>query len=193
MAKILAGLLFGVVLCASVTQAQSGSERRNELALWIGGGYGSNGSTSGTGLWNAGARYGWGLTGPHGPGILRGRLEYAVDVVPIFWVFQKSGTAYGFGLNPFALKWNFETHHRVAPYIEFGSGTLFTNRKVPEGTSRVNFTTSGALGMHFLRGKRNWNAEVRFMHLSNAGLTTPNPGINTIQVRLGFGLSTKKD
>jgi hypothetical protein len=25
------------------------------------------------------------------------------------------------------------------------------------------------------------------MHISNAGLTRPNPGINTVQVRLGFG------
>jgi hypothetical protein len=25
------------------------------------------------------------------------------------------------------------------------------------------------------------------MHISNAGMTKPNPGINTIQVRIGFG------
>jgi hypothetical protein len=55
----------------------------------------------------------------------------------------------------------------------------------------VNFTTSGALGLHFPRSKYNWSAELRFMHISNAGLTSPNPGINTLQLRLGFGRFTK--
>ena len=94
-------------------------------------------------------------------------------------------------LNPFALKWNFMPHRNVMPYIDIGGGTLFTNNQVPSGTSRVNFTTSGALGLHFLRSKYNWNAEVRFMHISNAGLSTPNPGINTIQFRIGFGRFTQ--
>jgi hypothetical protein len=31
------------------------------------------------------------------------------------------------------------------------------------------------------------------MHISNAGMTTPNPGINTIQVRLGFGRFTQPE
>jgi hypothetical protein len=113
-----------------------------------------------------------------------------VDVVPVFWVFQRTGTAYGFGLNPFALKWNFDTRRNVAPYVDIGGGTLFTNNQTPPGTSRVNFTTSGALGVHFLQRKFNWSVEVRYMHISNAGLTTPNPGINTVQVRLGFGRFT---
>jgi len=93
--------------------------------------------------------------------------------------------------DPFALKWNFASRSSVTPYIELGGGVLFSNTQVPPGTSRVNFTTSGALGAHFLRSKYNWSAEVRFMHISNAGLATPNPGINTIQVRIGFGLFTQ--
>ena len=122
---------------------------------------------------------------------LKGRFEYAVDVVPAFLVVQNPKTAYGFGLNPFALKWNFVSHRNLMPYIDIGGGTLFTNNQVPPGTSRVNFTTSGALGLHFLRNKYNWSAEVRYMHISNAGLSTPNPGINTIQVRIGFGQFTQ--
>ena len=192
MTRVLGAILLHLLLYAPVAQAQSGPEKGgNELALWTGGGHGINGGASGTGVWNVGARYGWVLTGPHAPGFLRGRFEYAVDVVPIFWIFQPAGTAYGFGLNPIALKWNFEAHQRVAPYFELGGGTLFANRQVPTGTSRVNFTSGGALGMQFLRGKYYWSAEVRYMHISNAGLTKSNPGINTIQVRLGFGRFTR--
>jgi hypothetical protein len=122
---------------------------------------------------------------------LRGRFEYAVDVVPVFVLAQPDGTAYGLGLNPIGLKWNFASRRGLTPYVELGGGTLFSNTQVPPGTSQVNFTTSGALGLHFLHSKYNWSAEVRFMHISSAGLASPNPGINTIQVRIGFGRFTQ--
>ena len=190
--NVLATLFLAVIVLVPVARGQSGPEGGgHDLQIWTGGGHGINGSTSDSGIWNVGLRYGWVLTDPVGPGPLRGRFEYAVDVVPVFLVTQSPKNAYGFGLNPFALKWNFVTHHNIAPYMDIGGGTLFTNEQTPPGTSRVNFTTGGALGMHFLRSKYNWSAEVRFMHISNAGLSTPNPGINTIQVRLGFGRFTQ--
>jgi len=189
--KVLSGLLV-VLAClllnAGEVRAQAGPEGGgNEVQVWTGGGHGLNGSSSDTGVWNLGVRYGWVLTDAVGPGPLRGRFEYAVDVVPAFLLTQRNGTAYGLGLNPIGLKWNFAGRQSVTPYVELGGGLLFSNTQVPPGTSRVNFTPSGALGLHFLRSKYNWSAEVRFMHISNAGLATPNPGINTIQVRLGFG------
>jgi lipid A 3-O-deacylase len=176
---------------ASAVHAQAGPEKGgHELELWTGGGHGTNGITSDTGVWTAGARYGWVLTGPRGPGFLRGKFEYAVDVVPIFWVFHPASTAYGVALDPFAFKWNFDTHRRTMPYFQLDGGALLTNSQVPAGTSHLNFTTSGALGMHILGGKFNWSAEVRFMHISNASLSSSNPGINTLQLRIGVGLFT---
>lgn len=173
-------------------RAQAGPEQGgHELQVWTGGGHATSGSQSGDGVFNIGGRLGWVLTDAHGPGFLRGRFEYAVDVVPVFLVTQSTGTAYGFGVNPFALKWNFASHGSVVPYIDIGGGTLFTNVKTPPGTSHVNFTTSGAIGAHFLRSKYNFSAEVRYMHISNAGISRPNPGINTVQVRLGFGRFTQ--
>ena len=71
--------------------------------------------------------------------------------------------------------------------MELNGGTLFTNHDVPAGTNTVNFTSAAALGTHFLGDSRNWSVEVRYMHISNAGLGDPNPGINTVQVRLGIG------
>ncbi|HEX4546514.1 MAG TPA: acyloxyacyl hydrolase [Candidatus Acidoferrum sp.] len=181
-------------LSAPAAFSQAGPvEGGHELQVWTGGGHGINGSQSGDGILNLGLRYGLILTKPHGPGFLRGRLEYAVDAVPVFVVVEKANTAYGVGLNPFAFKWALDTRRNVVPYFEIGGGTLFTNAKVPEGTSRINFTTSAALGLHFLRSKYNISTEVRFMHISNAGLATPNPGINTMQFRLGFGLFSQKE
>jgi hypothetical protein len=192
--RLLPTLVFAIlgVLVVPASRAQAGPQQGgNELQVWTGGGHGLNGSTASTDVWNLGGRYGWILTAPHGPGFLQGQFEYAVDVVPAFVVVQRKADAYGFGLNPFALKWNFTKPHKVVPYFELGGGTLFTNNDVPPGTSRVNFTTSGALGLHFLGDKYNWSAEIRFMHISNAGLGDLNPGINTLQLRIGFGRFTR--
>lgn len=177
---------------ASPVRAQDGPETDgNELEFWTSGGHGTNGITQHTGVWTAGFRYGWVITAPHGPGFLRGRFEYAVDAVPVFLLFQPTNTAYGAAVNPFALIWNFDTHGRVVPYLDLGGGALFTNTRVPAGTSKINFTTAGAVGLHFLTSKGTWSADVRFMHISNAGLETPNPGINTVQLRLGWGWFTR--
>ena len=194
MRKLFATLVFATLFNAPSLRAQAGPvEGGNEIQVWTGGGHGINGVQSGDGVWNVGLRYGLILTAPHGPGFLRGRLEYAVEAVPLFLVFQKTNTAYGAGVNPFAFKWVLDTHRSVIPYFELGGGTLFTNTKVPEGTSRINFTSSGAFGLHFLGNKHTISAEVRFMHISNAGLATLNPGINTIQFRLGFGRFSQKE
>ena len=176
-----------LVAALSLGSAQDRPEEGgHELQIWTGGGRSVPGGTKDTSVWNAGVRYGWVLTAPHGPGFLNGRFEYAVDAVPAFVVFQPANTVYGAGVNPIALKWIFATRSSVEPYLELNGGTLFTTHEVPAGTSTINFTSSAALGFHILR-EHAWTVEVRYMHISNAGLTTPNPGINTVQVRLGFG------
>ena len=161
-----------------------------EFEIWSGGGPSVDGGIPNLGVWNAGVRYGWVLTAPHGPGFLRGRFEYAVDAAPIFWVFQPGGTAYGLSLVPMVLKWDLVARGRVVPYMDLDGGVLVTSRDTPPGISRINFTPSTAMGLHFLQHKYNWSAELRFLHISDAGLTQHNPGINTVEVRLGVGLFT---
>jgi lipid A 3-O-deacylase len=182
-------LLIAILLTAcafAVAQAEP-EKGGHEIQIWSGGGHSVPGGTKNTSVFNAGLRYGWILTGEHLPGFLRGRFEYAVDAVPLFLVFQPSNTAYGVGFDPLGLKWNFTRHGRFSPYLELCGGTLFTSHDVPSGTNTVNFTDQAALGTHILGAKYNWSLELRYMHISNAGLATPNPGVNTVQVRLGIG------
>jgi hypothetical protein len=183
-------LLLGLAALLFTSQAKAQSmpeEGGRELQFWTGGGYTVPGGTKNTGVWNAGVRYGWILTRPHGPGFLKGRFEYAVDAIPVFLVFQPANTAYGAGFDPIDLKWNFATRSLYVPYLEIEGGTLFTNHTIPTGTNAVNFMSSGVLGVHLLGPRYAWSIEARYMHISNAGLATPNPGINTFQVRLGIG------
>lgn len=186
MASVLA-MVIGFLGAKPIFAQASPENSSREWQIWTGGGHGINGSQQGDGLWNLGLRYGMILTSPHLPGILRGQLEYAVDVVPVWVIAQKTNTAYGASVDPFAFKWILDTPKKVKPFFQIEGGALFTNTKVPEGTSQINFTTSGGIGAHFLGKKHNFSAEVRFQHISNAGMTNPNPGINTMQVRIGFG------
>jgi lipid A 3-O-deacylase len=181
-------LLFFLTLlfCAS-TVAQSPEQGATEIQVWTAGGHSVAGGRGDTGIWNAGLRYGWVLTKPIGPGFLKGRFEYAIDAVPAFVLFQPTNTAYGAGVNPVGLKWNFATRGHIAPYFELNGGTLFTSQEVPPGTSKVNFTSAAAFGVHFLGASYALSLEARYLHISNAGLTNPNPGVNTVEVRFGIG------
>ena len=186
---IVIGLLIANSQClAQIANIPVSPEKGDtEIELWTGGGHSVAGGRGDTGAVNAGLRYGWIITGPHLPGFLRGRFEYAVDAVPVFLIFQPTGTAYGAGFDPLGLKWNFERRGRFAPFLELTGGVLFTNQNVPAYTNTVNFMDQAALGTHILGAKYNWSLEVRYMHISNAGLGDLNPGVNTVQVRLGVG------
>jgi lipid A 3-O-deacylase len=169
-----------LVMTSTVAAAQSSAEPW-DTGIWFAGGHSVPGGTAGVSLFDAGVRLGKVLTHDHGPGFMRGNFEYAIDLVPLYLVHQNS-TVYGGGFNPINLKWNFTSSRRVTPYLELGGGTLFSTRDVPNGTNNVNFRTHGSLGIH-LGGS---TVEVRYEHISNAGLASPNPGINTVQVMVGW-------
>jgi hypothetical protein len=176
-------LLVALVLAANgvaQTEVRPGPEEGgNEVQVWAGGGHSVPGGTQDTEAFDAGARYGWVITGPHWPWILRGRFEYAVDIVPVYMIFQPMQTAYAGGFNPLVLKWNFVRRGRFSPYFELSGGALFSNKNIPMYTNTVNFSPSAALGVHILGEKYNWSVAVRYLHISNAG-------------RLGVGRFWKK-
>jgi hypothetical protein len=179
--------VFLTIFFSASAFAQSPEQGANEIQVWTSGGHSVAGGRGDTAIWNAGLRYGWVLTKPIGPGFLKGRFEYAIDAVPAYLIFQPVNTAYGAGLNPVNLNWNFATRGHVVPYLELSGGTLFTSHEVPPGTSSVNFTSSAAFGAHFLGERHALAIEARYLHISNAGLTTPNPGVNSVELRLGIG------
>jgi Lipid A 3-O-deacylase (PagL) len=188
MKRLANSLLLLLLYLPGATAQAAPAQGDQELRLWTGGGPGVSGGVGGIGAWNLGLRYGWVLTDLHGPAIVRGRFEYAWDVVPVFCVFEPKRTAHGFAVDPFALKWDFQQRRLFIPYFEISGGALFTSRDVPPEISRVSFASGAAVGPYFPAGKFHWSAELRYMHISDAGLTNPNPGINTIQVGLSLGV-----
>jgi hypothetical protein len=196
-------LALGLLLCAAPraraqARAQAGDaagpvKGSNEVEIWssAGGAVAINGSAAPVTEWNLGLRYGRVLTDAHGRGPLNGRFEYSFDVIPAFLIFQRTGTVYGGGFDPFALKWDFRTRRHIAPFLEISGGGLFTTAPVPPRGTAFNFTASTALGAHVMRGRHAVSVDVRWFHISNAHIIAYDPGINAVEVRVGFGLFTQ--
>jgi lipid A 3-O-deacylase len=183
-------LTFVLLLLCGLASAQSTSldNKPWDVGVWFSGGTSVPGGTSNTQIVDAGVRLGKILTGNHGGGFLRGNFEWSGDFLPLYYLIQPGKNAYGAGFNPVNLKWNFTSARRAVPYLELGGGVLFTNNNVPFiSPTTTNFLTHAAFGVHlFTREKRAVTVSARFEHISNAGLASPNPGINTVQFALGY-------
>ncbi len=157
-----------------------------EIGVWGAGGAAFKGFTSDTRVANFGLRVGRVLTGEHFSGWRRGNLELAADIMPVYLVFQDT-TVYGGGVTAPVFRWNFTSGRKIAPYFETGGGLLYSASSVPTGTSRINFTPQGAFGFQvFTRERRSVSFDARYVHISSAGLASPNPGIDTLQFRIGL-------
>jgi lipid A 3-O-deacylase len=157
------------------------------FGIWTGGGSAVDTPAQNTAFWLAGARFGKVLSGQRGKNALRGQLEYVVEAIPAFLIFQESYRTYGFDITPVMFRWNFTAQQKVIPYVEIGAGILFTSKDFPESTFPVNFTPQGGVGFHiFTRPRQAFTFSFKFMHISNAGLHSPNPGINTLQMMGGY-------
>jgi lipid A 3-O-deacylase len=168
-------------------------------------------------LFNAGFEAGRILTDDHGSGILRGRGEAILEIIP-FWLAyspqQKitiydprntyptvaeitSYSSHGVSLTPLLFRWNFTrgSVHQFLPWVQLGSGLLWTADEFPQptggkgsNTSRINFTPQAGLGENiFTKRDQSVDLAVKFVHISSAGLGENNPGIPiSLQFSVGY-------
>ena len=194
-------LILGFIATSLLANAQSSKPLDDEpwerplahepwdFGVWAGGGFSVPGGTKDTHTMNAGVRLGKVLTDDHLGGFLRGNFEWSADLMPIYYIWQPAPAqnVYAAAFNPVNLKWNFTRPVRTIPYLELGGGVLFSNHAVPLNTSHVNFLTHATLGFQFFNNQRRaFTAGVRYEHISNAGLTVPNPGVNTVQFQVAM-------
>jgi hypothetical protein len=67
----------------------------------------------------------------------------------------------------------------LRPYIDIGTGPMWSNRRIPAATSKLNFNSQLGVGaMLFPDARLPIYAGYRFSHISNGGLTGRNPGLN---------------
>jgi hypothetical protein len=116
--------------------------------------------------------------------IADGFWEYQMEI-PLYAVIQiKSAVAIGY--TPIGFRYVTRAHRRVRPFVGGYAGMLFATSSVPEVGSRLNFSPQGEVGVEIGAGpRRAWQIEMRYVHISNAGLFHPNPGVNSLLFLLG--------
>ena len=86
-------------------------------------------------------------------------------------------------------RFDFKPWGRVVPFLDVGSGPLNTtaNRHAPELSGHWQFMSQGGVGIqYFFHPQRAFVAEYRYLHMSNAGLVSPNLGFNASMLTMGF-------
>jgi opacity protein-like surface antigen len=84
-------------------------------------------------------------------------------------------------------RYNFDVGSRFVPYVEGGSGLMYTDLKGFNLGGKFQFLSFGGLGLsYFLTENHALNIGWRFRHISNAGIHRDNSGLNSFIVQAGF-------
>lgn len=119
------------------------------------------------------------LTDLIGESWYRGQILIGAEIVYI--QFQRPLLTHGAGFTP-KIKYLFEGARGFRPYVEFAGGPFYTDLggRIPEESSRFNFVLTAGAGISwFLTAQLSINAGYRFHHISNAGTSFPNLGLNS--------------
>ena len=175
----LVGLSGLAVAFSPRAQAQKGVSKPDpaslpfEVGAMVQGGNGVTDNRDSFHFLMAGVHAGKVLTGDHGPGLVRGNFEYAVELFP-FWqsytprlqraqctgsgvnqgsptnpircspFYTVGGTYTGVSVTPIILRWNLRGSRRVTPWIQGAGGLLWTNHKYPAyGSTVLNLGNDG--------------------------------------------------
>lgn len=86
----------------------------------------------------------------------------------------------------FFLRRNWKPEGSTQPFLEVGTGPMFSNRRIPAATSRINFQSQLGFGLRLrANSSRPWIVGYRFAHISNGGLEGRNPGVNVHSFMIG--------
>jgi hypothetical protein len=106
-------------------------------------------------------------------------LEGAVNI------YTEPETGEGLGLIPM-LRLDLENKY-LTPYIGLGIGPYYFNLDVPELGQAWNFLSQAEFGIRFnCLQNLGWHLSYRIQHVSNAGMSERNSGVNSHLFLLGF-------
>ena len=89
------------------------------------------------------------------------------------------------GLTPH-LRYNFATGTRWIPFLDLGAGISATGIGAPDLSGTFEFNLQASTGVRwFIRDNLALTFEAGYLHLSDAGLSRPNQGVNSIKGMIG--------
>ena len=129
-------------------------------------------------------RFGIGISDPLGEDTwYRGTFEL-ISETPLLFAFEpRSGKAAGGSL---LLRYNFLPESNFIPFIEAGAGIMILDFDLEGQSDGFNFSLQGGPGFHyFFREQTALTGGWRWLHISNAGFSRPNQGIDSSLFMVG--------
>lgn len=118
-----------------------------------------------------------------------GNLELAIGSRSRFHFINRGGE-YLLGVSPRLFQYKFLNKNRGwVPNVLLGAGASYTNWDDvadDELGGAFQFLLHAGAGLEFFRDKRSYSINYRALHVSNAGIQTPNLGLNGNTFNLGF-------
>ena len=117
------------------------------------------------------------------------QLAYNRSGVP---VLAASHAVYGFGFTPIGLSSEFLRQRRLHPFLAGDLGAIVSTEPIPQQTPNAtsfNFLFDFGVGLRWnLNSKHALSFGYKFLHISNAGRTSDNPGVDNNVFYVGFSL-----
>jgi len=89
------------------------------------------------------------------------------------------------GITPH-MRYNLATGSRWTPFVDAGAGFTLTDIGAPDVGNLFEFNLQGTIGVHYhWRDDLALTFETRYMHLSNAGISKDNYGVNVLVAVFG--------
>jgi hypothetical protein len=129
------------------------------------------------------------LSDPHGSGVFAGNFEFLLDVVSGV-IFEGPGN--GMGGATMGLRYNFVSPQAsLVPFVQLGAGGVYSDiAESPQELlgSHLNFLGQCSIGVRS-RFHERWSVilQANYNHISNAGLTRRNDGLDAIGGTAGLG------
>lgn len=96
------------------------------------------------------------------------RVRYLAGLLPLF-------------------RYNLTDHEPLVPFLDVGAGVTLTDVSEPDLSGVFQFNEQIGVGTHYLFSERTAvTVQYRFMHISNAGISTPNNGVNANIFSIGL-------
>lgn len=129
-------------------------------------------------------RFGIGVTEIQDPHAWwRGNFDLLFEGALGFNTNTRFGYFVGGGIS---LRYNFLARERLVPFLDASFGLVHLNVDLRGQSDGLNFKSGVGGGFHwFLTERLTVTPEVRWQHISNAGLRSPNNGINNVLFLLG--------
>jgi hypothetical protein len=134
-------------------------------------------------------------------------FQWTIDAVPVaifsvkrftftqtspgtFTLTSTRDQAYGAGVSPIGLKFNFRPQRKVQPFASTTGGFIYFGEDVPvPGAARFNFTFDFSGGIQVVNSSRRaFMVGYKYQHISNGYHSPINPGVDLQMIYAGFSI-----